>query len=574
MITFHTIKYKNFLSTGNVFNEIRLDEYKTNLSAGTNGAGKSTFSEAISFVLYGKALRKINKPQLINNVNKNDLLVEITFSTNNNHYKIVRGMRPNVFEIYENDKLINQDADSRDYQNYLETNILKMNYKTFTQIVVIGNATHVPFMKLNPAERRFVVENLLDIDIFSKMNRLLKFKIDKNKDDIGNINYDINITKEKVKLHKSVIEDSRNNIQAKIDTNNSLIETYNEKIEYLKTELNKLQIMSNNIQSDIDLNITDLKEKIQKVSEYQITFKNKIKAFNKEIKFFEESTTCSTCSQEIPETYKDEILTKKKNDLQKFQNAIELANIEYEKLDEKLSNFMDKSREVNKCYETMSSHNAELSSIESLIQNLLTENKRLLEEKSEDMLAIEMEYDNLLEQNKILIQQRDSLLNSQHLNSIAAVLLKDDGIKTKIIRHYLPAMNKIINKYLQMMDSYVDFTLDENFEEVILNAAKEGFSYFSFSEGEKLRINLAILFTWREITKLKNSANTNLLILDEIFDSSLDAAGIDDFLKIINIISDNTNTFIISHKDEIIQDRFDNVIRFEKVNGFSRIVKS
>jgi DNA repair exonuclease SbcCD ATPase subunit len=570
MIIFKNLKYKNILSTGNKMNVIDLQSAKTNLLIGKNGEGKSTILDALTFVLYGKPFRKINKPQLINSTNNSDLLVEIDFTINSDSYLIRRGMKPNVFEIYENKKLLNQDALSKDYQEFLETNILKMNYKTFTQIVVIGNATYMPFMKLSPADRRTIVENLLDIDIFSKMNSLLKSKVSKTKEDLTHTSYKLDLTKEKIKIHTNLLTDSSSNldkqiseIDKEIQRNSLQLSVKQESIKTLQTEIQDIIIN--------DSKLTNLNSKLSQLTQYSATFKEKLKNLNKEVRFFNTNDSCPTCTQSIPESFKTQTIEEKTKDLSKYTTALDSCSTEMSNISKEIDDINRNLEEIKTRKSEISQREFEIDSIQKYLKKITKQLTDLHNKKQEDLKKIQEESTSIKKELDTLTEERDDLLNRQHLQSIAAILLKDDGIKTKIIRHYLPVMNKIINKYLQLMDFYVNFSLDENFDEVIKNKSKENFTYHSFSEGEKLRIDLAILFTWREISKMKNAANTNLLILDEILDSSLDALGIDEFLKILSSSKEQTNTFVISHKADILIDKFEKIYRFTKVNGFTKI---
>jgi len=571
MLQFHKVKFKNFISTGNKFIELDLEGHSTNLVVGKNGHGKSQVLDSITYALFGKPFRKINLPQLINNINKADMVVEITFGTGGKEYRIVRGLKPKIFEIYEDGKLLNQNASSLDYQEVLEKQILKMNYKSFTQIVIIGHATYMPFMKLSPYDRRIIVENLLDIDIFSKMNVILKQRISATKEEIAGVSYNYDLTKEKIKIHNSNLQSSATTIESKIEKNLKDISATETQILVKKSQVDELQKEISDIQAD-EGRLKEIKDKISKFSEYQITFKNKIKTINKEIKFFEDNDNCSLCHQDIDTEFKTTFVSKKNEELQEFTLGVEKSNGKIKELEDELDNIIEQTEKISTSNNAISKKSLEIKYLEKEIARLQQENNELFEQKTSNLKSIEDEFMKLQKESESLSDERDSLLNQQHLQALAAVLLKDDGIKTKIIRNYLPTLNKMINKYLGMMDFFVNFNLSENFEEVIKIANRENFTYNSFSEGEKLRIDLAILFTWRELSKLKNSANCNLLILDEVFDSSLDASGIDDFLRIINTFGNKSNIFVISHKDEILIDRFENTIKFEKKNGFSKIV--
>jgi DNA repair exonuclease SbcCD ATPase subunit len=571
MIVFEELKWKNFLSTGNKFNVINLNDKKTNLIVGTNGMGKSTILDAITFVLFNKPFRKINMPQLVNSVNNRDCLVEITFTIGPNSYKIVRGIKPKVFEVWENGNMLQQDAAIKDYQEHLENHILKMNYKAFTQIVVIGNATYQPFMKLSPNDRRNIVETFLDIDIFTKMNSLLKSRITETKEKINDVSYKYDLSHEKIKMAQTILSNSEESIQKKIDENNSQIEkkevaiaVKNKQIEDLNEEITAIvfnQDQTNKVQ-----------EKINKLNEYLTTFKTKKKSAEKEINFLEANDSCGTCKQIIDPDFKEKNLTEKKESVSKLDGVIKQAQDEISKANTTLTNYLENLQEIKERKSQIDRTKIDLDYLQKDVDRIIKENASLLKEKKDNLEKNKEEYQLLVDENQKLSDNRDLLLSEQHLHSIAAVLLKDDGIKTKIIRYYLPVMNKLINKYLHLLDFYINYSLDENFEEKVKTPSRDSFTYNSFSEGEKLRVDLAILFAWREIAKSKNSTNTNLLLLDEIFDSSLDNSGIDDFLRILDALTEDTNVFVISHKGDSLFDKFTNVIRFEKVNGFSKIM--
>jgi len=533
--------------------------------------GKSTILDAITFVLFNKPFRKINLPQLVNTVNNRDCIVEISFSTGANSYRIVRGLKPKVFEIWENDKMLQQDAAIRDYQEYLENHILKMNYKAFTQIVVIGNATYQPFMKLSPHDRRNIVETFLDIDIFTKMNSILKSKITETKERINDVSYKYDLSHEKIKMAQTILSSSEESIQKKISDNNSEIErkevaiaVKNKQISDLNDEITSIvfnQEQTNKVQ-----------EKINKLNEYLTTFKTKKKTTEKEIQFLEANDSCGTCKQVIDPEFKEKNLTEKREAATKLEGVIKQAQDEITKTNNTLNSYLENLEEIKSRKSQIDRVKIDLGYLQKDIDRIVNENAALLKEKKDNLEKNKEEYQVLLDENKSLSDARDNLLSEQHLHSIAAVLLKDDGIKTKIIKYYLPLMNKLINKYLHHLDFYINYTLDENFEEKVKTPSRDSFTYNSFSEGEKLRVDLAILFAWREIAKSKNSTNTNLLLLDEVFDSSLDNSGIDDFLRILDVLTEDTNVFVISHKGDSLFDKFTNVIRFEKVNGFSKIM--
>lgn len=570
MIIFKELRWKNFLSTGNNFNVIDLNDKKTNLIIGTNGMGKSTILDAIAFVLFNKPFRKINLPQLVNNINGKDCLVEITFSINDVEYKVVRGMKPKVFEIWVNGNMLQQDAANNDYQEHLEQRILKMNFKAFTQVVVIGNATYQPFMKLSPNDRRNIVESFLDIDIFTKMNSLLKSKVLQAKESLNNVSYKYDLSKVKLKMAKVILSNSHEMIQKKIQENEEQIKK--------KEIVNSVKMDSaREIQEEIsqivhnDEAMGRLQDRIKKLSEFLVSFKTKKKTAEKEIAFLHSADSCNTCKQKIDPNFKKANLEEKQVSVAKFDKAITEAEAEIHKSNTQLAEAMKTLEAIREKNAEIERINIDIAYNQKDISRLQQENKNLLEEKKANTQKNEGEYEALVGEVHALSEERDVLISEQHLNSIAAILLKDDGIKTKIIKHYLPVINKLINKYLHLMDFYINYGLDENFDEVIKTPSRDGFSYSSFSEGEKLRIDLSILFAWREIAKSKNSANTNLLILDEIFDSSLDNSGIDDFLNILNNLSENANVFVISHKADTLFDKFHNVIRFQKVRGFSKI---
>lgn len=569
MIVFKTLKWKNFLSTGDVWTEMTLDSNKSTLVIGDNGAGKSTFLDALSYALYGKPFRKINKPQLINSINKKDLKVELSFQIGNHLYLIKRGMKPNLFEIWQNGTMINQDASARDYQDYLEKHILKLNHKSFSQIVVLGSSTFVPFMQLSSMHRREVIEDLLDLQIFSTMNTLLKDRINENEDNIRKCDYTISIIREKINLTKAHIEDLEadnankiNEYRIKIKENNGEINALKETIKDLTS---KVELHQNDIK-DIDV----IKSKLENYKSLEVKFQQKLYTFTDEIKFFENHDNCPTCHQDIDEEFKCDALQTRESKLAELQDGSNQLKEERDKVEKRLQQIYDTQSEISTLQSSISEKNWAINTLQQSISNLNSEVEKLVnlkETKTKDKSNLEKFERELDAGNRAKIK----LSNDKNSLSIVSLILKDTGIKTRIIKQYVPIMNKLINKYLAAMDFFVQFELDENFNETIKSRFRDEFSYASFSEGEKMRIDLALLFTWRAVAKIRNSASTNLLIMDEVFDSSLDASGTDEFLKILNELTSDTNVFIISHKGDQLFDKFENIVRFEKVKSFSRI---
>jgi len=571
-INFKTIQWKNFLSTGNTWTTVDLTKNKTTLIIGSNGQGKSTLLDAVTFSLYGKPFRKINKPQLVNSVNKSDLLTEINFDINDISYKIVRGIKPNIFEIYENDVLLDQDSRIKDYQEHLESNILHMNYKAFTQIVIVGNATYTPFMRLSAAERRSIVEGFLDIDIFTKMNVKLKEIVSETKQKLHDLTWKNDLNIEKISMLDKVLQQSKDNIDQKIKENEKEISVLSTKINVKKEKIETIKKEIDDITYSND-KISKMKDMISKIKEYSVIFNEKKKEANKFIVFLSNNDNCPTCNQMIEETHKVDSINERQLLIKDMDDGLSKSSFKMNEiqaeLDLQLKN-IDLYKEKQSIIESI---NREIEYSQKEITRIQNDNKKLLEDNTSSLNQEKEQYNILLSEKETLKKERDNIIEIQHAQAIATILLKDDGIKTKIIRYYLPTINKLINKYLQKMDFFISFNLNENFDEEIKHASKEDFSYNSFSEGEKLRIDLAILFTWRELSKLRNSSSTNLLILDEVFDSSLDVSGVDDFVRIIlETIAKETNTFIISHKGDTLIDKFENIIKFEKVKGFSKIV--
>jgi DNA repair exonuclease SbcCD ATPase subunit len=572
MIVFKSVQWKNFLSTGNSPNKVLLNRSQTTLIIGKNGEGKSTILDALCFSLFGKPFRNINKGQLVNSINGKGCSVEIEFDINGKEYKIIRGIKPNIFEIWQDGEMINQDAASRDYQKILEQQILKLNYKTFTQVVILGSASFVPFMQLPTTQRREVIEDILDIRIFSTMNSLLKEKVQETKDAITTIENEISTAKTKVdsqtQLIKTITEAKTSAIESigtKISANSTEILHAEGEIQLIISEIDTLKASINDKET--------IAEDIDKAKSIRSKLLQKIETCEHNTEFFSEHDVCPSCSQDIAEEYKEGII--------KDLNAKMLDNnTKIGELETILSNLNDKLSQINKVVEQITDKNIELSTRNSTVTLL---NKQIKELEAETQ-RVKSDTTNLDEEKGKLkdlakeaigkIGQKTQLQEQRNLEDVANILLKDTGIKTAIIREYLPIMNKLINKYLQAMDAYIHFELDEAFNESVKSRFRDDFTYASFSEGEKMRIDLAILFTWRQIAKMKNSVNTNLLLLDEIFDSSLDTAGTDYFLNLMNQFGDNTNIFVISHKGDQLFDKFRSVIKFEKRNDFSIIATS
>ena len=571
MIIFKSIRWKNFLSTGNAFSEIRLDASPATLIVGANGAGKSTFLDAMCYALFNKPFRKITISQLVNAVNEKDLLVELEFTIGSREYMVRRGRKPNVFEIYLNGTKTKEEASSVEQQKYLEQSILGLNYKSFTQVVVLGSSCFVPFMQLTPPNRREVIEDLLDIRIFSTMNGILKEKCKLIRESIREVEYQFELAKNKVDTQQALIEhlkeqSNANTSRRKREIENLEIEikditkSVDEELELSKSYEESLQEYSN-----VDASLSQLRI-------YESRFKDKQKAFKKEYKFFESNEHCPTCQQTITE----ELRTNKKSGITDQLTQIEAATEQLKgELDDilvKISNKNEIVQELSKTQQAMSEAQREIQYRKRQIKAI----EKKIDEATGSNSSLKKEKDKLKQLAKDGLKVEESLLDEKRVRdnyNTVTNMLRDTGIKSTIIKKYLPIMNQLINRYLKELDFYVSFELDENFLETIKSRFRDEFSYVSFSEGEKMRIDLALLFTWRTIAKMKNSANTNLLILDEIFDSSLDVSGTDDFLKILHTVSDKTNVFVISHKTESLQDKFASTLSVEKKQNFSVITK-
>jgi DNA repair exonuclease SbcCD ATPase subunit len=569
MITFEKIRWKNFLSTGNQFTEVELDKDTTTLIIGSNGAGKSTILDALTFSLYGKSFRKINKPQLVNSTNEKNCLVEIEFTVNNTEWKVIRGIKPAVFEIYRDGQVLDQNASSVDQQRWLEQNVLKMNYKSFTQIVILGSSSFVPFMQLPVASRREVVEDLLDIRIFSSMNGLIKDKIRSLREEIRTLDLKKDNLKEKVEMQRNFIDQLEKRGYDNIKEKKNKITTLMQSVEDYSKDNQDLESKSSTLQKELET-VSDATKRLKEFGSVKGKLSQKISVIVKEHKFFNENSVCPTCTQSIEETFRINRIEDSQNkaaELQKGYKELEEA-IKKEELRE--STFQRVSKEVTQLLHGISQNNTRISGCQQQITQLESEIQTIteqLENRNSEHEKLE-DFKEKLQQTFEDVGERKE---DTYYHDFAYNLLKDGGVKAMIIKKYLPLINQSVNKYLQMMDFYINFKLDEEFNETIESPIHEDFTYASFSEGEKMRIDLALLFTWREVARFKNSVNTNLLIMDEVFDSSLDGFGTEEFLKIIRFTIKDCNIFVISHKSGL-DDKFNSVLQFEKIKGFSRVV--
>ena len=563
------MRWKNLLSTGNQFTEIQLDRNSTTLIIGENGSGKSTILDALCFGLFGKPFRGCNKPQLLNSVNMSGCLVEVDFKIGTKSFKVIRGIKPNVFEIYISGKMYNQDANSRDYQKYLEQQILKLNYRSFTQVVILGSSAFIPFMQLRARQRRDVVEDILDIQIFSIMNILIRQKLKDIVDHIRDVNYNLDLTTEKITLHENYIEDIKKNKDNILQEKIELISGNEEEVYKRTEEINKLQELSETSMESIGDENTVV-DKINKLKGINERLKEKRSSTNKYIEFFENNDDCPTCEQHIDETFKTNMIVDKQGEYEKYSTGIDELVVELDKTQERHDAIQGIIKQIRENDAHVGSLTFSITEMEKFNATLQSEIEEL---QSGDVSKSDFKkLEKLKKSLKSFEKQKEGLRVEQTYSEAARNMLMDTGIKTKIIKQYLPIMNKLINTYLTAMEFYVNFTLNENFEETIKSRYRDEFTYDSFSEGEKMRIDLALLFTWRAVAKMKNSTNTNLLILDEIFDSSLDSSGTDEFLKILNTL-DGENVFVISHKQDVLVDKFTSTIKFEKVKNFSHVAE-
>ena len=567
MILFKVIRWKNLLSTGNIFTEIDLNKSNNTLIVGENGAGKSTILDALSYGLFGKAFRKINKPQLLNTITKKDLVVEIEFNISNNEYKIIRGIRPNIFEVYQNGTLLNQSAEMKDYQEILEKQILKLNFKSFCQVVVLGSATFQPFMQLPGGQRREIIEDLLDLQIFTTMNSLLKDKIQSNNEELVDINTDQKVLMGRIKLIKEHLLEKQNNNEKIVAEKISVIDDTNEKLIALHDQCKSIEEQIVNLKESIQ-DEPKISKRINQLSQLRHKIEAKRALLDKDISFFKKHENCPTCTQGISSEFREKTLLTKNNEVENIDAALVDLVKQYDETNARLNEMI----EVHANVQTLQ---IQLIKIRSNSESLCEYRDQLMKEINQINVSHETDEDNKMslletELNIVASRYNDSMDHKQILTA-AAMLLKDGGIKARIIKQYVPVINKLIGKYLSAMDFFVQFELDEEFNETIKSRFRDEFSYASFSEGEKMRINLAILFTWRAVAKLRNSVSTNLLIMDEVMDSSLDNNGTEEFLKVLNNLTVDTNTFIISHKGDQLFDKFEKVIKFEKHKNFSKV---
>jgi len=573
VIQFEIIRWKNFLSTGNVFTEVALNKNSNTLIIGDNGAGKSTILDALTFGLFGRPFRSVNKAQLINSINQGGTVVEIEFSIGSKKYIVKRGIKKNFFQIYLDGSLLNQDASVRDYQEFLEKTVLKLNYKSFTQIVLLGSSSFIPFMQLKTSERRAIIEDLLDIEIFSVMNQLLKGKVSVNKDTTGTVDISLGLAKGEEKSTKHLIEKLKENKTSQIQKNKKDIKEHE---DYLEDYKNKNTGINQEIEK-IQQSITDeskVKEEIKTLLNYKNDIEKGILQSEEDIEFYEKNKECNVCRQDIPDEFREKMI-------EHFHGKMHQLSGGVIKLGEKLSEAEHRTGTIDKVLQEIQNFKNDIIKNQNSIQvctqyiNKVSNQNDEISQMIDDIDIKKIELETIKKTIGTYTEQREELSKEKHLYELATTLLKDTGIKTRIIKQYLPIINKMINKYLSAMDFYITFELDENFNESIKSRHRDEFTYASFSEGEKMRIDLALLFTWRAVAKLKNSVNTNLLVLDEVFDSSLDASGTDEFLKILYDLthgtSSNINVFVISHKGEVLYDKFEKTIKFQKQKNFSTL---
>ena len=568
-IQFHSIRWKNFLSTGDNLTEVSLDSHRSTLIVGENGAGKSTLLDALFFSLFGKPHRSIKKGQLVNSVNQKGCFVEVEFTVSGRDFRVVRGIKPSKFEIYQNGQLVDQSASARDYQAYLENNVLKMSDKSFRQIVVLGSSSFTPFMQLPAQSRREVIEDLLDIDVFSKMREILKDQLSALKDDIREADHAIDINREKIEMQEKYVSDVQSMNESNIRGKEQQIKEWTDEIESLSQKNEELSEYIE--ENSVDDQIKELSNKRDKINTYRAQFDQKIKTLVQDAKFYEENEVCPTCTQSIDPAVREDKLEESKKKAQELKEGIDGATQKSEELDSDIKRLREVSSKTSEYRSTIHANNQTISRLQKQIRSAEKEISDLSGKES-DIAAAQETLDTLKRERETLAGKRYTLLDDQAYKRACGEMLKDTGIKTKVVREYLPLMNQMINQYLGTLDFFVSFDLNESFEETIKSRYRDQFSYASFSEGEKARINLALMFTWRQIARAKNTMSTNLLVLDETFDSSLDYDGTDNLLKILNTLEEGTNTFVISHKgDEVLDNKFDRKMVCVKEGNFSEM---
>ena len=570
MIKFKNVRWKNFLSTGNDFTEIKLNKSPTTLIVGSNGSGKSTLLDALSFGLFGKPHRNINKPQLVNSINNKHCEVEVEFSIGNHEFIIKRGIKPAKFEIWQNGQMINQSAAAKDYQKFLEQNILKLNHKSFHQIVVLGSSSFIPFMQLPAQHRREVIEDLLDIQVFSTMNQLLKEKDSKLKEELNGITHQLDLNESKIVMQQKYIRDITELNEGQIKNKEKEIVDVKTAISLLENDNEQWKAFIEEHSDTVNTSLKETKKKKNEYLKYEAQFQQQIQNVVKDAKFYEDNDVCPTCTQDIEATTRETKLLQAKASAKKLSDALNTASVESKKLDVELENLMSKLQHIQNLNNNISGNNKAIRSNQDRIATMQSDINELSESQG-DLAKANKEYNDLVEEKNLYNEKKVNISADRLYNSVASEMLKDTGIKTKVIKQYLPVMNTLINKYLQVLDFFVSFNLDESFNETIKSRYRDAFNYASFSEGEKQRIDLALLFTWRQIAKMKNSTSTNLLVLDETFDSSLDHDGVDNLMKILQTLDSDTNVFVISHKGDMLDGKFRSKISFGKTNNFSQI---
>jgi len=573
MIIFKSIRWRNFLSTGDRFTKVDLDRSPSTLIVGHNGSGKSTLLDAISFALFGKPHRDINKPQLVNSINNKNCEVEIEFSVGSHEFKVSRGVKPGKFEIYQNGSMVNQSANARDYQKFLEQNILKLNHKSFHQIVVLGSSSFIPFMQLPGGHRRNVIEDLLDIGVFSKMNTLVKERSMKVKEQLKDINFQLELLKEKIGLQRKYIRDINVMNEDQVTEKRDMIASFHTTIGELQSKNNEYSLEIEKASEGLAEGLKKSHDKKTSLLQYKAQFEQQIKTVVKDAKFYEETNSCPTCSQDIGEDLRSEKLSTSREKAKELNEAVLHASEESAIVESSIERLNIVTKKIGDLTSDISSNNREITGLQGQIGNLESDISKL-NNNSGDIGEANKKLNNQVDEKDTLTERKLEINDQRIYNEACSEMLKDTGIKTKIIKEYLPVMNNLVNNYLQVLDFFVQFHLDENFSETIKSRHRDAFNYASFSEGEKQRIDLALLFTWRQIAKMKNSAATNLLILDETFDSSLDHDGVDNLMKILGTLDDDSNIFVISHKGDLLDGKFRNKIEFNKENNFSKMLIS